>query len=458
MAFTQFWKWDWYQPRWVRRALFALLRTSKLFHHFALPHLYHRISTFDENNGAGFVCFVRTIRANPQLACHTKSIVEPVVGAYNWTRDFSEDEMRSFLNTFLQHATNIQFMDVDMWVYVHHSRAYTYVSTAGIALRTMAENHLNFKDLAWLTLSGNRPGLRSGFQHLICAASNLKTITFDDEYGLEDIPRALINQPLVAQNMANITNIYLRIHSLDPGGHTQGVLNLIDGCRQLESFFFHLKASAFSVSHFDDIVSNDPEYKQLGDQVHLILLRLCERHGPTLRSLELYFPEMRDRGPDSAPDNLPMFYVSGFTNCPNLKDLSLDIGIFQRARSDLATWPWALADLLPSSLATLTLENFSDNPGIMGRQLLGLEDAVRGAPCRFPHLHTVNIQSVTSSVYMPASVPTANFVYNPVGDLSDGSGLDENGQLKDEDFIRLETVACLWARRSPGFSVVWAME
>lgn len=102
------------------------------------------------------------------------------------------------------------------------------------------------------------------------------------------------------------------------------------------------------------------------------------------------------------------------------------------------------------------MENFSDNLGIIGRQLLGLEAAVKGDTNRFPNLKTV---TVLASSRIPDDHHERNIApshtYNPVGDLTDDSGLDQDGELKDEEFVRLETVASLWARRHPGFEVVF---
>lgn len=88
-------------------------------------------------------------------------------------------------------------------------------------------------------------------------------------------------------------------------------------------------------------------------------------------------------------------------------------------------------------------------------------------PNRFPNLKTMTVLAVScssSDLYKQRKIynhdprdcdQDSPYLCNPVSDLADDSGLDENGELNNKEYVRLETVACLWARRPPGFEVVF---
>ncbi|KAK4443672.1 hypothetical protein QBC34DRAFT_201176 [Podospora aff. communis PSN243] len=407
-----------------RLPLVALCQTSKYLRELATPYLYHAVYTFggyyklplDPQRNESLRRFMTTIQSRPELINHVRFIDLPLHDGYRYGMPHippNGETMIWFHHLVLSRASAIETMNLGE----------AGADIAGVMFRTLTAQELRF--LTTLQVEGGEePDTSPDLPSLLQVAPNLRALY------LHNFDISTVG-PIQPHLLAQVTTLSLGLSVLDK----PSILSMIDGCGGLQDFSLDLQdaKTTQAVQSQHTHKDSDLEYIEIHAEIQGILSRLVSHHQTTLRAVSVAINHSDVIG-DGKLVTRPVseFFCRGFSECPNLKAIGLDVPILRRGRPELGTSLSMFPGLLPSSLERLYLEDPLINSRYSASLLLSLERALQSG--RLPNLKEV-------------CFPTW------AGDLDDKD--DTGYKIPDEaseKAVGLVGMIKLWETHNPGFT------
>jgi hypothetical protein len=423
--------------RQQRLPLVALCQTSKYLRMLATPYLYHAVYTFgghfkwrlDGQRNNSLRQFMRTIQSRPELAAHARFIDLPLYDCYR-----RSDHLESYRESGMPHVPP----DRETMIRFHHlvlSRASaietmnlgdTSADMAPDMFRTLALQQLRLLT-ALQVEGGSEPNTGPDLSSLLQVAPNLR------ELYLHRFDTSTFG-PIQPRWLAQVTTLSLGLSVLD----TPSILSMIHVCEGLQVFNLDLEdaKTTQAIQPVPGHNHHDSEYIQIHAEIQRILSRLVARHQTTLKVVSVQMNHSDIIGDANlVTEPVSEFFHRGFSECPNLEAIGLDVPILRRGRPELGTSLSLFPGLLPSSLERIYLEDPLIDSRYSASLLLSLERAVQSG--RMPRL-----KEVCFPIWTDELDDENNITYT-------GGNISVDAP---EKAVGLRGMINLWETHSPGFT------